>query len=122
MTDDKYIQFCRNLETRDTIKREFNRASEQYPPFHSLHEGYAVLLEEIEELAECVEAIRGEVCRMWRFVREDEKKGACYQAGEVYNLAKAAITEAAQVGAMAHKFTRIMNFEKFEENGGLKDE
>lgn len=58
---------------------------------------------ELKELPECVEAIRGEACRMWRFVREDDVKGVYYQAGEIHDLAKAAIAEAAQVGAMAEK-------------------
>lgn len=33
---------------------EYNRASELYPKFHSYHEGYAVLLEELDELWEQV--------------------------------------------------------------------
>lgn len=32
------------------IRKEFDRASTLYPKFNSNHEGYAVLLEEVEEL------------------------------------------------------------------------
>lgn len=32
------------------IANEYNRASSLYPKFNSAHEGYAVLLEEVEEL------------------------------------------------------------------------
>lgn len=32
------------------VRGEFNRASLLYPPFNSAHEGWAVLLEEVEEL------------------------------------------------------------------------
>ncbi len=32
------------------VHNEVRVASEQYPPFNSAHEGYAVLLEEVEEL------------------------------------------------------------------------
>lgn len=32
------------------IKSELDRASIRFPPFHSAHEGYAVLLEEVDEL------------------------------------------------------------------------
>ena len=32
------------------VIREFNRASSLHPPFNSAHEGYAVLLEEVDEL------------------------------------------------------------------------
>jgi hypothetical protein len=37
-------------ESLKAIEFEFYRASELYPAFHSNHEGYAVLLEEVEEL------------------------------------------------------------------------
>ena len=32
------------------VKDEVSRAKSKYPKFNSLHEGYAILLEEIEEL------------------------------------------------------------------------
>jgi hypothetical protein len=38
------------LEHLALISNEFNRASSIYPKFNSAHEGYAVLLEEVEEL------------------------------------------------------------------------
>ena len=34
----------------ELAKEEYTRASSNYPPFNSAHEGYAVLLEEVEEL------------------------------------------------------------------------
>ena len=34
----------------DRVEKEVYRAGELYPAFHSLHEGYAVLLEEVDEL------------------------------------------------------------------------
>ena len=37
-------------KTLSAIKAEMMSASEKYPRFHSVHEGYAVLLEEVEEL------------------------------------------------------------------------
>jgi hypothetical protein len=36
------------------VQREINRARAKHPPLHSLHEGYAVLLEEVDELWERV--------------------------------------------------------------------
>lgn len=38
------------------VKRELERAQIEYPAFHSLHEGYAVLAEEVDELWEIVRA------------------------------------------------------------------
>ena len=34
----------------DLIVKEYHKASEKFPAFNSAHEGYAVLLEEVEEL------------------------------------------------------------------------
>jgi len=36
------------------VQREINRARSKHAPLHSLHEGYAVLLEEVDELWERV--------------------------------------------------------------------
>jgi len=36
------------------IEQEIERAREKFPPFHSQHEAYAVILEELDEFWECV--------------------------------------------------------------------
>ncbi|MCP3678753.1 MAG: hypothetical protein GY721_14620 [Deltaproteobacteria bacterium] len=36
------------------VDRELRRATSAFPPFNSAHEGYAVLLEEVDELKEIV--------------------------------------------------------------------
>lgn len=36
------------------IESEYNRASNLYPNFHSNHEGYAVLKEEVDELWDAI--------------------------------------------------------------------
>lgn len=77
-------------EAREMIARERWRANIQHEPFRSTHEGFAVLAEECQELGEAVEAIARELERMWKCIREDDDK--------------AAVAEAAQVGAMAQKF------------------
>ena len=33
---------------------EYQRASDKFPPFHSAHEGYAVIQEEVDELWDCI--------------------------------------------------------------------
>jgi hypothetical protein len=52
-----------NWETgniRDDIEIELGMATAQYPPFHSFHEGYAVLLEEVDELWDTIKGNRTE--------------------------------------------------------------
>lgn len=41
------------------IEQEYKNASNKYPPFHSTHEGYAVIKEELDELWELVKANKG---------------------------------------------------------------
>ena len=54
------------------IKTEIKSARTKYHSFHSLHEGYAVLLEEIDELWDCIKANKS--------IRADEKmKKECVQ-------------------------------------------
>ena len=38
----------------DLIRKEYSRAISKFPKFHNAHEGYAVLLEEVDELWENV--------------------------------------------------------------------
>lgn len=42
------------INSLELIQNEFYRASELYPQFHSNHEGYAVLKEEVDELWDAV--------------------------------------------------------------------
>jgi len=42
------------------VKDELDRATKEYGPFNSCHEGYAILLEEVEELWEEIKAGNGE--------------------------------------------------------------
>lgn len=62
------------------IEREYLTATNAYERFHSMHEGYAVLLEEMKELEEEV-----------------------FKKQEIRNLTRA-MREAIQVGAMAIRF------------------
>jgi hypothetical protein len=68
------------LDLMVQVGNEFQRASSLYPPFHSAHEGYAVLLEEVEEL--------------WDEVKKSPKKRDPAKMRE----------EAVQVAAMALRF------------------
>lgn len=49
-------------------KRDANRV---FPLFHSLHEGYAVLLEEIEEAREALNFAEGNLYMLWAHVRDN---------------------------------------------------
>ncbi|HKZ42981.1 MAG TPA: hypothetical protein VJ044_18625 [Candidatus Hodarchaeales archaeon] len=53
-TDNASIQ-----EYLRAIEKEYRRARTLYPPFHSYHEGYAILLEELDEFWEEIKKKRG---------------------------------------------------------------
>jgi NTP pyrophosphatase (non-canonical NTP hydrolase) len=69
----------------DRIYREYREAISKFPPFHSAHEGYAILLEEVDEL--------------WDEIKGNKKPGA-------YGRMK---KEAIQVGAMALRFLVMLD-------------
>jgi len=73
-------------------EREYERAREKYPPFHSTHEGYAVLKEEMEELNDGLE-------RLWEMVKAN--KGTSIWDGN-----PAMVRECVQIAAMAYAFVR----------------
>ena len=76
-------------ESKDTalnlISKEYDRAISLFSDFKSPHEGYAILLEEVEEL--------------WDEIKHDKKPGA-------YDRMR---TEATQVGAMALRFLVMLD-------------
>ena len=43
----------------NAIISEYNEATSKYPSFHSTHEGYAVIKEEVDELWDMVKANKG---------------------------------------------------------------
>ena len=68
----------------EAIREELDRAA-KWPPFNSAHEGYAILLEEVEEL--------------WAHVKTNQKK-------RDIPMMRA---EAIQVAAMAVKFVQMLD-------------
>jgi hypothetical protein len=70
----------------DKILNEYNEATSKFYAFNSAHEGYAVILEELDELWDAVRMGRDEI---------DEKGRTRKQALQ---------DEAIQVGAMAIRF------------------
>jgi len=67
-------------ELLNAIHDEVNRAKGLYPKFHSLHEGYGVLLEEVDELWDMIKASK--------LIKADDRMKA----------------EAIQIAAMAVRF------------------
>ena len=71
--------------------------------YHSLHEGYAVLLEEVEETEKELDYIKNHLAMIWDAVKVNDenevKSNARIIALDAVNLAK----EACQIAAVARK-------------------
>jgi hypothetical protein len=94
-----------NKQIEALISDELKRAREKFPqPTNSPHEGFAVLLEEIEEMDEEMDIIRVIKDVLWKNVKtdnlEEQKKALDLMRTHNFNLIK----EAIQVGAMIDKY------------------
>ena len=69
---------------QERVTKELEEATEKFGPFNSPHEGYAVLLEEVEELW------------AWVKLKGDNKE----------SLRGSALKECIQIAAMAQRFAR----------------
>lgn len=63
------------------IETEYRSARNKFPAFHSAHEGYAVLLEEVDELVEAVNRLWDEVKKQYSPERQAGMKREAIQVG-----------------------------------------
>ena len=97
-----------NKEIEGLAKRELEEANKIHPQFSSTHEGYAVILEETEELAEESEEIETIIRTWWAYLRKDEDIDIQKRRVEKIRIhAVNAAKEAIQVIAMCDKFKNL---------------
>ena len=92
-------------QVRDLVKVELDAANERFQQFHSQHEGWAVILEELEETKEQLEAVERFLSYAWNRIKDDVT--AREQIDTVALLAENAACEAIQVAAMCQKFLEM---------------
>lgn len=85
------------------VAEELAAANAVHSFFHSPHEGYAVLLEEVEEVKEELRCVEDNLMRLWGRVRADDFKSIPGWARYLENAAMQLAAEAIQVAAMARK-------------------
>ena len=83
------------------VEQELREANKKYPLFHSSHEAFGVLMEEIDELSDDVIDIKVKLDEMWNYVREDVNIYG--KAWQIHRIAISAVQEAIQVAAMFEK-------------------
>lgn len=96
------------------VDEELAAANAKHPPFHSAHEGYAVILEEVQETAEEMAILRKDLDLLWSLVKLCDRPGI-YMRAPVSSIgfhAHRVAAEAIQVAAMAQKMLNYLNEEK----------
>lgn len=86
------------------VQKELKSANKKFPMFHSDHEGYAVLKEEVEEAETDLMNIKDVLSVLWRYIKRNVEVPKKRQAELVKMCAIELAVEAIQVAAMAQKF------------------
>lgn len=86
------------------VQKELESANKKFPMFHSDHEGYAVLKEEVEEAETDLMNIKDVLSVLWRYIKRNVEVPKKRQAELVKMCAIELAVEAIQVAAMAQKF------------------
>lgn len=96
------MNVCKN-EIRDAIENELVSANEIHPPFASLHEAYAVTLEEFEEAKNELDDCTEDLDFIWQRTKEDRIGYALIGFANLRHHAERLAQEACQLAAMAIK-------------------
>lgn len=87
------------------IEDELRNIIREKPPYHSNHEAWAILHEEIEELGAEMENIECGETWVWRYVTEDDAQSLQDEKSLMLKVTKNLIAEAVQVAAVLEKFS-----------------
>lgn len=94
------------IEIDRLAEEELKRANKIHPMFHSDHEGWAVLQEEIEEVTDFMQSVHINSKNLWDAVKNDSEDISCEMAHHIRHLAEYAAAELIQVVAMCDKFVK----------------
>ena len=75
--------------------------------YNSTHEGYAVLLEEVEEAADELERIKEEMSDLWQNVKQNDNAGIADALRRISTHAYFMLQETTQIVAVANKFRGV---------------
>lgn len=105
------MAFSEQTETfvNELIASEYKNACEKWgDKYNSLHEGYAVLLEEVEEAEKEIKFLKRWVENIWESIKSENKysQNECIEQLEI--CVKNAIKELAQVGAVIFKIINTL--------------
>lgn len=88
-------------EIQKLVDKELEEANKKYPLFHSDHEAYAVIKEEIEECEEDIRKMEMVLSYFWSNTKRDKNSDNLIEG--MKKIAMHAVAEAIQVAAMCDK-------------------
>lgn len=102
-------------DVTEIVNKEITLANLEFPPFNSPHEGYAVMMEEFDELQEEVnDNMETLFADFWCFIKGNQIDDSIYSVNEIEECAIKAACEAIQVAAMCRKF-KMIEYENTED-------
>lgn len=105
-------------EVQALFDKELAKANEHNPQFHSAHEGYAVLLEEVEEVNDVWYRLLGFVDDIWTFnAKKNEKTSEYVEAAKKFTIEL--VKETIQLGAMCEKLLYFLSEGEQKEGGDV---
>lgn len=93
------------------VELELNAANLKNPPFRSMHEGYAVILEEMNEVDDALIWVKAFFDDVWRHIKENRPGMVFNYAEEMEKRAVHLAAEVIQVAAMARKLQNSLEGE-----------
>ena len=103
-------------DVQKLVMKELNNANEKFPLFESPHQGYAVILEEVEECMDELLSAQAALSDAWYWIKHNDL--ALSQIKQVKEAAEKLICEAVQVAAMCDKY----NMSLADESGGQHEQ
>ena len=95
------------------IQAEYKNACEKFgEKYHSLHEWYAVLLEEVEEVRKEIKHLKMDKKVFWNKIKETETEGVNQMLVFLNEDVEGAMKELAQVGAVLQKIKNTLEMEE----------
>ena len=98
---DKEMNVIEN-DVSKLVFKELNNANEQFPLFHTPHEGYGVIKEEIEECMDNTSMLLETFAAAWHNIKNNT--AAFDEIRQTRDLAMQLATEAIQTAAMCEKY------------------
>ena len=88
---------------KNAIKEETINAKKHGNLYHSNHEAYSIIREEVDEATECINAMNTFMRSLWDKIKQDEPN-LKHEVDGVYSMALWGAMECIQVAACINKF------------------